>query len=87
MIPCLGHPFFLFRNSPHYYLATNYRIILCSYYIQLSAMLGQPLCTTVDNVVRLFYDCPKLHNIKLHNIKLHNIKALDVSITASITSQ
>ena len=46
-------------------------ITLCSYYVQLSTMLCELLHTIVDNVMCLFFDCPKLCQF----------------ITASITSK
>ena len=45
-------------------LFTNHQITLYSYYVQLSAMLFEQLCTVVHNVMRHFFDCLKLRVTK-----------------------
>ena len=41
-------------------VSMNNRITLCKYYVQLLAALCEQIFTIAHNVVRLFYDCPKL---------------------------
>ena len=38
----------------------NNQISFCSYDVQQSASLREQLRTVVDNVMRLFFDCPEL---------------------------
>ena len=68
----------IFEIHPAIELSANNRFILCSLYIQVSATLFEQLRTTVDEVIRRFFDCPKLRKDK-------GKTSLDV--TASITSQ
>ena len=79
--PAVGSSrFYHFEIHPAITLSTNNRITLCSYYVQLSTTLCEQLHTIVENVMYLFFNCPK--------ITLHKDKAsLRVTITASITLQ
>ena len=53
-----------FEIHPATTLSMNNLITICSYYVQLSATLCQHLRTIIHNVMRLFYDCPKLCNTR-----------------------
>ena len=52
------------KIQPTITLSTDNRVTLCSYYRHLSVTLRQQLRTIVDNVMRLFFDCPKLRNTR-----------------------
>ena len=72
MTPRSGHSSFIFSKiTPAITLSTNNRITLCSYYVQLSATLREQLRTSVDNVMRLFFDYPKICHIQWQGVPMH----------------
>ena len=48
------------KNHPCINISMNNRITVCSYYAQLSTTPSEQLCIIVQNVIRIFYDCPSL---------------------------
>ena len=58
MTPTVGlSQFSMLRNSPPL-------LPFCRYHVRLSVTQREQLRTIVDNVMRLFFNCPKLHNSK-----------------------
>ena len=67
--------FEIFETHPAVTRSTNNRITCCSYYVQLYASQCEQTRAIVDNVMRLFFDCPS------------KVTSLQFNITASITSR
>ena len=55
---------FFSEIHPTITLSMNNRVTLCSYCKQLSTVLCEQLRILVDNIMHLFFDCPKLHHTR-----------------------
>ena len=54
----------IFKIHPTIAVTTNGQITLCSYYVQLSTMLFEQLCTIVDNVYASFVRLSELYTAR-----------------------